>query len=67
MVAGKFGRGNTLILEILPGAVTGWGDMQLKDTTEFKWSTFESTDLAELVSILTRMVGLNLFLQMEQL
>ena len=48
MVAGKFGRGNTLNLEILPGAVTGWGDMQLKDTTEFKWSTFESTDLAEL-------------------
>ena len=47
-VSGKFGRGSTLMIDILPGAVTGWGEVQNQDSVQFKWSTFEATDLAEL-------------------
>ena len=47
-VTGKFGRGSTLMIDILPGAVTGWGELQNQDSVQFKWSTFEATDLAEL-------------------
>ena len=47
-VSGKFGRGSTLMIDILPGAITGWGEVQNQDSVQFKWSTFEATDLAEL-------------------
>lgn len=49
VVKGKFGRGETLILDILPGAFVGWGESELMDTLQFKWSTFIATDLAELL------------------
>lgn len=48
-LAAKFGRGETLVLDILPGALKGWGGSDLVDTLQFKWSTFVSTDLAELL------------------
>lgn len=48
ILSAKFGRGETLILDILPEAITGWDKVPLSDTTQFKWSTFVSTDLAEL-------------------
>jgi hypothetical protein len=48
VVEAKFGRGETLELTMLPGAVTGQGGQMLSDTTISKWSTFKLTELADL-------------------
>ena len=59
-IAGKFDRGDSFEMTLLPGAVQGQGALELQDTSSFKWSIFKSSELGEIEVIINNLGWLEL-------